>query len=170
MGSTIQVESTPTEGSEFYFLLQLPVSSRTQMPTHAPLIPKGQLSGLRILLVEDNPINILVCSRFLERWDVAVDVAEDGMEAIELARKNSYHAVLMDLQMPLMDGYEATRRIKRIHPKLPILALTANVMPEIRRMARRAGMVDYLSKPFDPDVLYRKLYRFLPSPPPDPVS
>lgn len=170
MGSTIQVESTPAEGSEFYFLLQLPVSSLTHMPAHAPLSPSGHLKGLHVLLVEDNPINILVCSRFLERWDVAVDVAEDGMEAIELARKNTYHAVLMDLQMPLMDGYEATRRIKRIHPKLPILALTANVMPEIRRLARRAGMIDYISKPFDPDVLYRKLYRFLPPPAPDPVS
>jgi signal transduction histidine kinase/CheY-like chemotaxis protein len=164
MGSTIQVESAPNEGSEFYFLLQLPISQRTQVTQPLLLAPEAHLRGMRVLLVEDNPINSLVCSRFLERWEVEIDVAEDGMEAIDLARKNAYHAVLMDLQMPLMDGYEATRRIKRIHPKLPILALTANVMPEIRRLARRAGMIDYISKPFDPDVLYRKLHRFLPAP------
>ena len=125
------------------------------------------LNGGRLLLVDDNEVNQMVAAEMLELEGFVVDVADNGDEALEQVRLNDYDAVLMDVQMPVMDGLQATRAIRQL-PKglrLPIIALTANAMLEDRQMCLDAGMNDYISKPIEPDALKRVLERwFQPRP------
>jgi two-component system sensor histidine kinase/response regulator len=116
------------------------------------------IRGAKILLVEDNEMNQQVALGLLGEAGLVVTLAANGQEAVEKMRED-FHAVLMDVQMPVMDGYEATRRIRarRVFDGIPIIAMTANAMEQDRRMATEAGMVDHISKPIDPEQLYRKL-------------
>jgi two-component system sensor histidine kinase/response regulator len=120
------------------------------------------LNGGRLLLVEDNLVNQMVATAMLQLEGFVVDVAGNGAEAFEQVKQNDYDAVLMDVQMPVMDGLQATRAIRQL-PKglrLPIIALTANAMLEDRQMCLDAGMNDYISKPIEPDALKRVLERW----------
>lgn len=120
------------------------------------------LNGGRLLLVEDNEVNQMVATAMLQLEGFVVDVAGNGAEAFEQVKQNDYDAVLMDVQMPVMDGLQATRAIRQL-PKglrLPIIALTANAMLEDRQMCLDAGMNDYISKPIEPDALKRVLERW----------
>jgi two-component system sensor histidine kinase/response regulator len=122
----------------------------------------GCLNGGRLLLVEDNEVNQMVAAEMLRLEGFVVDVAGNGAEALERVKQNDYDAVLMDLQMPVMDGLQATQAIRQL-PKglrLPIIALTANAMLEDRQMCLDAGMNDYISKPIEPDALKRVLERW----------
>ena len=124
---------------------------------------RGCPNGGRLLLVEDNEVNQMVAAEMLELEGFVVDVAGNGAEALEQVKRNDYDAVLMDVQMPVMDGLQATRAIRQL-PKglrLPIIALTANAMVEDRQMCLDAGMNDYISKPIEPDALKRLLARWL---------
>ncbi|SDW02191.1 response regulator [Thiocapsa roseopersicina] len=118
-------------------------------------------AGSAILLVEDNALNQEVSKRMLQRTGAVVTLAENGGEAVELATTRDFDLVLMDLQMPIMDGFEATRRIRPVRPDLPIIALSAAVMEADRNDAREAGMNDHLAKPIDTGELYRTLARWL---------
>jgi hypothetical protein len=113
-----------------------------------------------VLLVEDNDINRLYARSILKKWHCYIDVAENGLVAIEKVKNSYFDVVLMDVQMPVMDGYEATRAIRMLEPsaKIPIIALTANATPRDIEKCLEAGMNDYLPKPFTPDDLYRKLF------------
>lgn len=124
----------------------------------------------RILLVEDNPVNQLVVKGLLGRLGLTVEVARQGEEALKILRQQDFDLVLMDCNMPLMDGYEATREIRRSGRQtgLPVIALTANAMPEERERCRRAGMNDYLSKPLRREELEAVLERWLPQGCPQP--
>ncbi len=108
-----------------------------------------------LLLVEDNEINQLVSVEALERAGFKVTVANDGREAVDAVKNHVFDAVLMDVQMPVMDGYQATREIRAIprFSTLPIIAMTANAMVGDRELARASGMNDYVSKPIEPDHL-----------------
>ncbi len=121
------------------------------------------LRGKRILLVEDNRMNQEVALHFLRRAGLEVAVASQGAEAIERLIQNTYDAVLMDCQMPVMDGYEATRRIRSLQSfaTLPIIAMTANALEGDRERSLEAGMNDHLSKPIDANTLYQTLSRWL---------
>nr|WP_300988371.1 response regulator [Thiocapsa sp.] len=121
-------------------------------------------TGSAILLVEDNALNQEVAKRMLQRTGAVVTLAENGVEAVELATSRDFDLVLMDLQMPIMDGFEATRRIRPMRPDLPIIALSAAVMEADRNDAREAGMNDHLAKPIDTVELYRTLALWLPGP------
>jgi CheY-like chemotaxis protein len=121
------------------------------------IVTDPDLSGTKVLLVEDNHVNILVATTFLERWNTKVDTAENGREALEKINANQYHVVLMDLHMPEMNGYEACKKIIELKPKLPVIALTASAMLNIRDKAYDVGMVDYVTKPFEPNELYEKI-------------
>ncbi len=110
-----------------------------------------KLNGLQALLVEDNVMNQQVAKKLLSRNGVEVDIAEDGQQAVDMVQQDSYDLVLMDCQMPIMDGYEATLNIRQMQglKNLPIIALTANVMTEDVKRIVEVGMDDYISKPVD---------------------
>jgi two-component system sensor histidine kinase/response regulator len=135
------------------------------------------LAGLRVLVVEDNAINQEVAREILRGWGVEVRLASSGPEALRILEAESYDVVLMDVQMPEMDGFEATGRIRQMarHQALPILAMTANAMEQDRLACLEAGMNDFITKPVEPEALLETLRRWgrpsdgVASPPPQPV-
>lgn len=160
MHSRMTLESTPGKGSAFSFIIDMGYSHHAEeisISGNKDTVTDPDLTGTKVLLVEDNHVNILVASTFLERWNTKVDTAENGKLAIEKIKANEYHIVLMDLHMPEMNGYEACKEIIKMKPKLPIVALTASAMLNIRDKAFDVGMVDYVTKPFEPNELYEKI-------------
>ncbi len=161
--STIQVRSEPGKGSVFYFTMNFNNSKeQLENPASRAVLPSmGSLKGAYILIAEDNALNIVLMKNFMKQWDVNFDIAENGLLAYELVQKNNYDLVLMDLQMPEMDGYQATTEIRKLpgskYADLPIIALTASAMLDIKDMAFAVGMNDYISKPFNPNDLYSKI-------------
>ena len=121
------------------------------------------LKGARILIVDDNEMNIMVLGQTLEKWNVIYETAANGREALEMVSQHDYNLILMDLMMPVMDGYECVRHIRALngsHSQVSIIALSASVSNEVVERVVDAGMDDYLCKPFDPVDLYRKLNKF----------
>jgi CheY-like chemotaxis protein len=121
------------------------------------------LAGAHLLLVEDNPVNQELASELLQRADIQVTVADNGLRALELLQERSFDGVLMDCQMPELDGYEATRRLRRDArwTRLPVIAMTANAMIGDREKALAAGMNDHVAKPIKLDQLFSTLARWI---------
>jgi CheY-like chemotaxis protein len=165
MGSKIHVESKLGAGSVFSFSLNLaegdeqPVESVT-----GSTIANEAVEGLCILLVEDNKINQLVASQFIKKWGIEVDIADDGLEAVQKVQQKKYDLVLMDLEMPGMDGFEASREIRKLNAEyfqeLPVLALSASAMKGMKEKVMLSGMNDYVAKPFSPTELRSKIFQY----------
>ncbi|MEM6348210.1 MAG: ATP-binding protein [Bacteroidota bacterium] len=165
MGSNIRLKSTEGMGSTFYFFLALE-EAEIKRSTKAdlslsPIEKLGTLKGTKVLLAEDNRINQIVCSRFLQKWDIEFEVAKDGEEAIALLEKHKFDLILMDIQMPKMNGIEATKAIRgatdKSYHQIPIVALTASILDESMESVQEVGMNDLIGKPFDPTLLYQKI-------------
>ncbi len=173
-GSHIEVESTPGAGSVFHFTLLLKTgTSSAPAPRPEAASVTGDLGHVRLLLAEDNPVNVMVARKFLARWRITPDHAPDGRAALARVQEKTYDVVLMDLQMPDMDGLEATLAIRRLggrYAALPIIALTADISAEVKEQSLAAGMNDFLTKPYRPADLFRVLTRFVRpvGPPPAP--
>lgn len=122
------------------------------------------LSGVNILLVEDNFVNQKVASKFLEKWKVNVTIAENGLQAINQVKENNFDLILMDIQMPVLDGFEATIAIRNMpdatKQNTPIIALTASIWSDVELQKERTGLNDYILKPFKPDVLFEIIQRY----------
>jgi len=160
MGGNINVDSKKGMGSRFYFTLELPVSNLGFIPPEESGIAYDPhaLDNYKILVVEDNEFNQFIVKAILERWGGDVDIAENGQVAVTKLSLSDFHLVLMDLQMPVMDGYTATRIIrKEMNKNIPVIALTANVTKEAIEKVFEAGMDAYISKPFEEEELYIKV-------------
>ncbi|WP_431200245.1 response regulator [Mucilaginibacter sp. P25] len=161
---TIAVSSELGKGTTFSFAINFALAPETTALKQGAVTanaPTNNLQGMNILVVDDNKMNLMIAGKFLRRWNAHVHEALNGQIAVDLANQNSYDLIIMDLQMPVMNGFEATAVIKQKQPDLPIIALTADAMPETYQQALEAGMCDYLTKPFVPEVLYSKLVKHI---------
>jgi PAS domain S-box-containing protein len=168
MGGEAGVDSTPGVGSTFWFTARLtkdPLATNTvpALTDSAEAILMRDYPGRRILLAEDEPINREVTGTLLTDLGMIVEIAEDGAQAVELARRHDYDLILMDMQMPNLDGLAATQRIRQWpdRAQVPILALTANAFAEDKTRCFEAGMNDFITKPVEPETLFATLLTWL---------
>jgi signal transduction histidine kinase/CheY-like chemotaxis protein len=163
MGGELKVESKYNKGSRFYFDITVPVHAgkeKAYVNDKVILKNEGKLKGLKILIAEDNPINMMIASRFLDKWGVVHEKAKNGLEAVSLFDSNSFDVLLMDLDMPEMDGYGALDAIRKMNPNIPAIAFTAAVFDNMKESLRSSGFDDYIQKPFRPEDLHSKLVAF----------
>lgn len=162
-GVELQLESEPGKGSIFSFTQIFPVSklfSKTNKFDQLPSEDDQPLKDINILLVEDNDVNILVAVSFLERWGANVDVAKNGQEGLDMLDLNKHKLILMDMHMPVMDGYTATRILRERKIPIPIIALTASLPKDIEMRIQTVGMDDIVIKPFLPEELFKKVLHY----------
>lgn len=163
-GADLFVESYPGEGSVFYFVQLFKIGKQEEEQKLDGVSETQKLEigiDTKILVVEDNEVNIMVVNKFLKRWGITSIVAKNGKEAIEKYKsEGAIDLILMDLQMPIMDGYEAAFKLREMGVETPIIALTASALLEDRHKIERAGMNDYVTKPFDPDTLLKKIIKY----------
>jgi CheY-like chemotaxis protein len=163
-GGNLEVKSELGKGTTFGFCLEFEVTSlqmaREENPDEGIFGSPGKFG---VLLVDDNNMNRRVARAFLERWGLRVEEAENGLDAIERLEQlaSKIDLILMDLHMPVMDGYVATKKLRAKGVRLPILALTASLPKEVEHQAYSAGVDGVLVKPFHPNDLYQQLHRHL---------
>jgi len=169
MGGDVGVKSTPGKGSTFWLDVQLGKGDPLAIEPDIALTEKArtvlhrEYQGQRILLVEDDPLNQEVAAMLLKDVGLSVDLAENGEQAVRMARESNYAVILMDVQMPKQDGLSATAAIRKIvgRETVPIIAMTANAFDEDKLKCLSAGMNDFLSKPVNPDCLFETLLKWL---------
>ncbi len=163
MGGEIKLQSELGKGSKFFFTLDFEISKMIESESDNILFGEKNLAGLNILVFEDNLINQKVISQILDKWSVKYTLATNGVLGLEILKEKPFDIVLMDLQMPVMDGFTATKEIRMGKAgigniRIPIIALTADAFPETRDKVMSQGMNDLVSKPFKKQVLNHKIY------------
>jgi CheY-like chemotaxis protein len=163
-GLHMHVISKIGEGSEFSFNMEFPVAAETAEEFYRKnLLSKGNtsLGHVRMLIAEDNPVNVLLMKKLLSKWDITPTIAENGERAIEILQYGNFDIILMDLQMPVLNGFDASMLIRKMQdPKkagVPIIALSAAALHDIKEQILDSGMNDYVSKPFKPEELMEKI-------------
>jgi signal transduction histidine kinase len=163
-GLQMHVTSKLGEGSEFSFSMEFTVSTDggKAVGENHPLLQNNEgLGNLRMLIAEDNPVNVLLMKKLLSKWNIKPTIAENGERAIEILQYGNFDIILMDLQMPVMNGFDAAMEIRKLpdtkKASVPIIALTAAALTDIQEQIYTAGMNDYVSKPFKPEELMEKI-------------
>jgi len=165
MGSAICVESIPGQGSDFHFsiVLQQGGMQAAAVPAAPKIVTKSndQFKNKLILLAEDNAFNANIARRFITGWGGQLEIVVDGRQALEFVARKKYDLILMDVQMPVLDGFACTRKIRKHFKDIPIIAITASPKNEIINEIIACGMDDFVSKPFKPNELRSKLLEWL---------
>ncbi len=161
-GGNLNLESEKDNGSNFYFDLTFSKAKETDKPKKPKSneLPEEAVTGLRILVAEDNPVNQMLIKQVLSKWSVEFTICNNGKEAVEQTEQTEYDILLMDLQMPVMDGITAAHEIRNgnsINKDIPIVALTADAFIDTRQRVIDEGFNDYLTKPFKREELLNKL-------------
>lgn len=164
----MSVQSRPGKGSEFSFNMEFPVSTEVAVePEKKPAISTAveTIGTPRVLIAEDNMVNVMLMKKLFSKWNIVPTIAENGERAIEMVQYGNFDIILMDLQMPVLNGFDAAVEIRKLpDPKkanIPIIALTASALFDIRERVFGSGMNDYVSKPFKPDELRAKMQSLL---------
>ena len=162
-GRKLEVESKVGEGSKFFFTLEFNKSKRKSLkPEYTGEEKFDRLVGKKVLLAEDNEINTIVAQKILTRWGIDVKTVTNGLEVIKKINKQDFDVILMDLHMPEMNGFEATKIIRKSNQdkirNIPVIALTASVMSDVQNKIEKADFNDYILKPFNPMELYKKIF------------
>jgi CheY-like chemotaxis protein len=166
MGGKLELNTTLGLGSEFFFCIKFKKTSKKAELILKPRIEKqvASIKGYHILVAEDNEINAMIALKFLKSWGANAELAENGLQAVEMVKASSYDIILMDLEMPVMNGYEATKAIRglsdSIKSAIPIVALTASAMIDVRSRITQTGMDGFILKPFKPSDLLEKIFFF----------
>lgn len=180
-GLQMHVSSKVNKGSEFSFNMEFPVATEvaldkeksvdSQLP-HQTTLAEAEIHGsnLRILIAEDNPVNVMLMKKLFSKWKIVPTIAENGERAVEIMQYGNFDVILMDLQMPVMNGFDASMEIRKMtdpaKANIPIIALTASALFDIRDQVTSAGMNDYVAKPFKPDELMEKIQNLVSTPNP----
>jgi signal transduction histidine kinase/CheY-like chemotaxis protein len=164
LGGSITVESEPGQGSCFYFTLTFKKQPQAVAPVLKmdEFVPAIDIRGVRILIVEDNDINVAVLKAFLNKWNIRLMEASNGVQALELLKYHSFDLILMDLEMPEMNGYTATKIIRETNTEVPIIAFTATLLENMDTLVTNDGFNDYILKPFKPGELKKKIEKYAP--------
>ena len=156
--SELMLKSQEGKGSEFFFTVVLRINQENKLyieEDHSRQL--ASLEGIRILIAEDNKVNMSIAKRFMNKWGIVVEEAVNGKEAVERFRNGSYDLMLIDLEMPEMDGPSALKEIRRFNKSVPAMAFTAAVYDNMENDLLKKGFVDYIRKPFRPEVLHNKI-------------
>lgn len=173
-GLKMDVNSTVEEGSEFSFNMEFPVETEHQQviqkKTAEEVQAKAETYGaMRVLIAEDNPVNVMLMKKLLSKWNITPFIAENGERAVEFVQYGNFDIILMDLQMPVMNGFDAAIEIRKMadpqKANIPIIALTASALFDIKERVYNSGMNDYVSKPFKPEELYEKIFNLVSATP-----
>ncbi|HXB34414.1 MAG TPA: ATP-binding protein [Puia sp.] len=161
MGGELKVISQPAQGSTFYFTLNFNLESQVVIVPKERLRGLKQLTGINILLVEDNAVNLNIARRFLHSWGANIQPAENGQVAWELFRSRPFDLLLIDLEMPLMDGKSLLRQVRSVNKDIPAIAFTAAIYENMYQDLQEHGFNGFLHKPFRPDEMHRKILQHL---------
>ena len=157
MGGQLQVRSQPGKGSLFYFTIYLSFRQRSAIVPKDSLQSLKKLNGVKILLVEDNAVNMKIARRFLHSWGASINTAENGVVAWQMFQQQSFDLLLIDLEMPLMDGKELLTQVRSVNKEIPAIAFTAAVYENMYDDLQKHGFNGYLHKPFQPDEMHRNI-------------
>lgn len=156
-GGNIWVESEPGEGSSFQFVITCRKAPNVDHQEQQATEDHESFEGMKVLLAEDNKLNSKIARRFFEKWGMEVTAVENGQEAVIAVQSYDFDLIMMDLQMPVMDGFRASEEISGLKPHIPIMALSADTGEDIVARIQACGMIDFVSKPFEPKQLRKKI-------------